>query len=449
MIELTIENIKKQLDKIIYPGNNKSLIELDFIHDIEIKEGVVSISLVLPQKNTSIERNLTQMVVVYVKQIQDVSEVNVNVAVKPKDNTILDRDKDQLQQVNNIIVVSSCKGGVGKSTVSVNLAYALKKKGFKVGLLDADIYGPSLPTMVKTQDSLETDGQTITPKIVNGVKCMSFGYTLDEGDDQPAILRGPMVSQIVSQFLFLTQWGELDYLIIDLPPGTGDIQLTLCQIIPITAAVIVTTPQHISFIDVVKGIEMFDRLNVPVISAVENMSYFEDSVSKQVFYPFGKGALNRLIKEFGFVNTVSLPLNSDVSVAGDNGVPFIESQDQSKFGDLFLTFVDGFIDELNKLKQGDLDLPKVGFSKDDGVLIHFSGDVEKAINAKELRLSCQSALNRDEFSNKLITKPESIPENIYPLSMNPVGNYALGINWSDGHSSLYPYDQLRKLAKNV
>ncbi|MAH80959.1 MAG: hypothetical protein CMP39_04705 [Rickettsiales bacterium] len=447
MTKINENDIKNQLNKVSFPGYNKSLVELDFLHSIKINGSSIHVALLIPQKNTSIERNLKQMVSVYLKQLEGVSEVEVDVAVKPKNNTIMDANQEQLKQVSNIIAVSSCKGGVGKSTVSVNLAFALKQRGAKVGILDADIYGPSLPTMVKTSDPLVTDGESIEPKIINGVKCMSFGYSLEENDDQPAILRGPMVSQIVSQFLFLTNWGELDYLIIDLPPGTGDIQLTLCQIIPITAAVIVTTPQHISFIDVVKGIEMFDRLNVPVIGAVENMSHFQDPTTHKKHFPFGKGALNRLVKEFGFANTASLPLHSDVSFAGDNGTPFIEANSHSDIAEIFLTFTDNLIHELIKLSNGQLELPKVGFSKEDGVLIKFNDDVEKAINAKSLRLACQSALNRDEFSNKLITKPDSIPESIYPLSMNPVGNYALGINWSDGHSSLYPYEQLRQLAK--
>ena len=177
------------------------------------------------------------------------------------------------------------------------------------------------------------------------------------------------------------------------------------------------------------------------------MSYFEDPVSKTQHRPFGKGALDRLIKEFGFTNTLSLPMHADVSHAADHGVPFIEKHADSEIGQLFLSFVDNFVHELIKLSQGQLELPKVGFSKDDGVLIQFFDEAEKAINAKELRLACQSALNRDEFTGELITKPPTIPDSIYPLSMNPVGNYSLGINWSDGHSSLYPYEQLSKLAK--
>lgn len=442
---LTKEVVKDVLNKVSFPGYNKTIVELGFIKSISIDQSHIDIVLMIPQKNEAIERNLKQMVQLFVKKIEGVDSVEVSVVIKPKNNTILDADQENLKQVSNIIAVSSCKGGVGKSTVAVNLAYALKQKGAKVGLLDADIYGPSLPTMAQTDQELVAHENEIIPKDVLGVKCMSFGYVTEHGDDQTAILRGPMVSQIVSQFLLLTKWGELDYLIIDLPPGTGDIQLTLCQIIPLTAAVIVTTPQYISFIDVVKGIEMFDRLSVPVIGAVENMSYFEDPVSKEKHFPFGEGALKKLVSEFGFKTVMSLALNSEVSSSADQGIPFIEGYSDSAMGQQILDFTDQLVHELIKLSQGQLELPKIGFVKGEGVLIQFSGEPEKAINAKQLRLACNSALNRDEFSGELITKPESVSEDIYPLSMNPVGNYALGINWSDGHSSLFPYEQLKQI----
>ena len=224
----------------------------------------------------------------------------------------------------------------------MNLAYALLQSGARVGIFDADVYGPSLPTMIQVANpTLTVDANTgmIQPKTYQKLKLMSFGYTQDEeGNQRAAMMRGPMVSQVITQLMTQTDWGELDYLIIDMPPGTGDVQLTIGQLVPLTAAVIVTTPQMLSFIDVVKGIEMFDRLNVPVLGAVENMSHFQDPTTHKKHFPFGKGALNRLIKEFGFANTASLPLHSDVSFAGDNGTPFIEANLHSDIAEIFLTF---------------------------------------------------------------------------------------------------------------
>ncbi|RAP32222.1 hypothetical protein DID76_01050 [Candidatus Marinamargulisbacteria bacterium SCGC AG-414-C22] len=444
MKKITEGLVRNQLEKIVYPGSEKTICELDLVKHINIDKNNVVVDIELTEKNTGIERNLKQLSVVMLKQIPDVADVAVNIVVKPKNNTIMDAKQENLAGVKHIIAVSSCKGGVGKSTVAVNLAYSLKQAGYNVGLFDADVYGPSLPTMVQTNQSLGVQDDIIQPKMVDGVKLMSFGYSQEDTAEQPAILRGPMVSQIISQFLLLTAWGDCDYLIIDMPPGTGDIQLTLCQIIPLTAAIIVTTPQHISFIDVVKGIEMFDRLQVPVIGAVENMSYFQANEQSEKQYLFGKGALKRLVDEFGFENTLAIPITTAISQAGDTGVPFVESDSESSIKALFSDFAETVVTEVDRLAAGDLSLPKLGFVPKEGIIIQFNDLPELIINPKTLRLACQSALNRDEFSDELLIDPASIPDDIHPLSMNPVGNYALGINWSDGHSSLYPYSQLRQ-----
>lgn len=224
-----------------------------------------------------------------------------------------------LSQVRHIIAVSSCKGGVGKSTVSVNLAYSLAGMGAKVGILDADVYGPSLPTMLSPENPvLEMDPETsaITPAEYHGVKVVSFGFT----GQASAIMRGPMVSGLINQLLTTSNWGELDYLIVDFPPGTGDIQLTLCQAAPFSAAVVVTTPQKLSFVDVAKGIRMFAKLRVPCLSVVENMSYFDGDDGKR-YRPFGEGSGERVCREFGVPALFQHPITADLSAAGDNGVP--------------------------------------------------------------------------------------------------------------------------------
>jgi len=229
-----------------------------------------------------------------------------------------------LRAVRHIVAVSSCKGGVGKSTTAVNLAYTLAQMGAKVGILDADVYGPSLPTMVSPDPPiLRVDPETraLSPCDYLGVKLVSFGFA-GQGS---AIMRGAMVSGLVQQLLTTAEWGELDYLIIDFPPGTGDVQLTLCQACAITAAVVVTTPQKLAFVDVAKGVRMFARLAVPCAAVVENMAYFDGDDGKR-YRPFGGGASGaRVQRDFGIPHLVSMPIAPELSASGDGGVPLVVS----------------------------------------------------------------------------------------------------------------------------
>jgi Mrp family chromosome partitioning ATPase/DUF971 family protein len=439
----TKEDVLEKLKTIINPTTKETLVDSGFIQSCEINNNDLNLRIDLPK---SLENQKHQFKALIKHTLNDLDKliVNVQVNILPDENIITSEQKNNLSKVKNILAVSSCKGGVGKSTVSVNLAYSLAKLGNKVGIFDADLYGPSLPTMVNCVTPLDIEKDSIEPLVHENVKLMSFGFTQDEHNTGPAILRGPMVSQIVHQLVSQTNWGELDYLVIDLPPGTGDVQLTLCQVLPITAAVIVTTPQHISFVDVVKGIEMFDTLKVPVIAAVENMSFFEDANGEKSF-PFGKGALAHLENEFGFKNTLEIPLEGKLSHCGDQGTPFVETHPTHTITKLLAGFSKSIEAEIEKIKKHGVTQPKVSFDEKNGVLIAPEGTTPYYINAKRLRLDCRSALNKDEFTGESLVDASDIAEDVYPLSMNPVGNYALGINWSDGHSSLYPYEQLMSL----
>lgn len=435
--------VLEALSKIIDPDLNKDIVSLGFIKNLEINNNHVSFAVELTTPACPVKDMFKTKAEELVGAIDGVEKVTVTMTAQAAKNPLMQQDKKNLEKVTTIIAVSSCKGGVGKSTVAVNLAYSLKNQGGRVGIFDADVYGPSLPTMLKTKQDLVLDGNDIAPIIYDDIKCMSFGYALDQSDEGPAILRGPMVSQIISQFLLQTKWGELDYLVIDMPPGTGDVQLTLCQLVPITAAVIVTTPQFISFIDVVKGIEMFDTLKVPVLGAIENMSYL--MVNGQKHFPFGSYSIEKLRNEFGFKNTICLELDKNVSLAGDKGLPFVKEFSKSENALQLGNFSQELVRELSKLMHGGLNTPEVGYNKNDGILIQIKDEKFK-INPRKLRLECRSALTRDEFTNKMLIKESDIPDDIYPLSINPVGNYAFGVNWSDGHSSLFPIDQLVDLA---
>jgi ATP-binding protein involved in chromosome partitioning len=230
-----------------------------------------------------------------------------------------------LPNVKYTIAVASGKGGVGKSTVSVNLALALSKLGFKVGLLDADIYGPSIPLMMgvvgKPQIYQEEGTNKMLPLENYGIKLMSIGFLID--DNNPVIWRGPMASGAVKQFMSDVEWGELDYLIYDLPPGTGDIQLTLVQTIPLTGSIIVTTPQEVSLIDAKKGLKMFEKVNVPVYGIVENMSYFIAPDTGNRYDIFGAGGGETLAKELKTAFLGGIPLDPRIREGGDNGKPIV------------------------------------------------------------------------------------------------------------------------------
>ena len=437
------ESLLNELSMVIHPATRKNIVDEGLIQDIEFSGDKVSFALNLTTVVEPIRESLKQLVLEAAKRVDSIKEVSIRTYVQGKQNPLVDNNQSNLSQIKHIIAVSSCKGGVGKSTIAVNLAMALTLNGYQVGLLDADIYGPSLPTMIQNNEPLTLDGDELNTLDYHGLKCMSFGYALQQVHaDAPAILRGPMVSQIVQQFLLQTKWGELDYLVIDMPPGTGDIQITLCQIAPISAAVIVTTPQKISFIDVVKGIDMFDKLNVPVVGAVENMSYYE--VNGQKKRPFGQGALQKLIHEFGFENTLELALDEGISACADEGKPFVVAEPNNANAKKIIAFSESVVEEIKLLKSGGSKIPQIGYNSRDGVIIQYEGEEPFFINAKELRLDCRSALSRDEFTGEIKIKESDVPADIHPFSMNPVGNYALGVNWSDGAVSLYPYKQLEK-----
>ncbi|NBV83002.1 DUF971 domain-containing protein [bacterium] len=435
------QQILDQLSQIQDPDLNQDIVSLGFVKNLIIADGVASFTLELTTPACPVKDVFKTQAEELVGKIDGINEVRVRLS--SRSYTGLKPMAKGLANVSNVIAVSSCKGGVGKSTTAVNLAFSLANAGAKVGIFDADVYGPSLPTMVylpKTE--LYFDGELIKPLQFKGVKLMSFAYTVGPEDDQnPAIMRGPMVSQVINQLLTQTNWGELDYLVIDMPPGTGDIQITLTQLIPITAAVIVTTPQRLSFVDVVKGIEMFDRMKVPTVAVVENMSYFNCDNCTERHYPFGRGALQSLVNEFGFKNTLEFPIHPDVSPAGDSGTPYVIEYPYSEVGKLFTQLSESVVREISRIRHGQMIAPKVELYEPNTVVISI-GDRQYELPARDLRLNCRCARCEDEFTGRTLIQADDIPGDVLPVGMSPVGNYAIGVNWSDQHSSIYPYDYM-------
>ena len=378
-----------------------------------------------------------------VSELPWVENVDVTMTAQPSTPRSISSLKG-LGGVKNVIGVYSCKGGVGKSTVAVNLACSLARTGAKVGIFDADVYGPSLPSMVSIKDTdiYQQDGMLV-PLEYENMKVMSFGFVNSE--QEAAIMRGPMVSQVISQLLGGVAWGELDYLIIDFPPGTGDVQLTLLQTVEVTAAVMVTTPQNLSFIDVVKGIQMFDTLKVPIVACVENMShYICDSCDKK-HKLFGSGALRRLQEMYGFKNSFEIPVIEALSEMGDTGIPAVISEPSGLISKLYSDVSSSVVREISRLKFGQIAKPEVAFVEGQGIKFNYDGS-EKFISPKDLRAECRCAQCIDEFSGEQLLDKANVPENIQPTNIHPMGNYAVSVIWSDGHtSSVYPYEILKNL----
>lgn len=325
MTKISSEDVLKSLSKVYDPDLRKDLVTLRMIKDLKIDKDSVSFSVELTTPACPLKDKIqNDCITTLKKDIPGINQINVNMTSNVRTHN--DNKKDMLMpQVKNTIAVASGKGGVGKSTVAVNLAVALAKDGAKVGLLDADIYGPSIPLMLGINEKPKIYQDQNSPKILPlekyGLKIMSIGFMID--DNMPVIWRGPMASGALKQFMSDVNWGELDYLIFDLPPGTGDIQLTLVQTIPLTGAVIVTTPQEVSLIDARKGLKMFSRVNVPVFGIVENMSYFIAPDTGKKYDIFGTGGGEKLAGENDVRFLGGIPIDPRIRMGGDKGVPIV------------------------------------------------------------------------------------------------------------------------------
>jgi ATP-binding protein involved in chromosome partitioning len=323
---LDSQSVLEVLRPVQDPELRKSLVEMNMIRNVKIDAGKVSFTLVLTTPACPLREFIVEDCQKAVKKLPGVTDVFVEVTAEtPQQKSLPDRTG--VTGVKNIIAISSGKGGVGKSTVAVNVAVALAQAGAKVGLLDADIYGPNDPTMLGLADAqivvrTSEKGEILEPAFNHGVKLVSMGFLIDR--DQPVIWRGPMLNGVIRQFLYQVQWGELDYLLVDMPPGTGDAQLTLTQAVPMAGAVIVTTPQTVALLDSRKGLRMFQQMNVPVLGIVENMSYFipPDMPEKQ-YDIFGSGGGSKTAVELGVPLLGCIPLEISTRIGGDSGVPIV------------------------------------------------------------------------------------------------------------------------------
>lgn len=325
MADITKTDVLSSLKKVSDSNVKKEFLILNSIKKFDIKDNNLEIEITLPLSNANINDELKEKFINAIKNdYPDLNKVKVEIDIRtPVKNERQAKAKSLLSDVKNTIAIASGKGGVGKSTVAVNLAVALAKQGAKVGLIDADVYGPSIPMMLglKKKPKVYQDGETLKmiPLENYGIKIMSIGLLVEE--NAPVIWRGPMASSAIRQFMSDVDWGELDYLLFDMPPGTGDIQLTLVQSIPLSGAVIVTTPQEVSLIDARKALKMFTRVNVPIVGIIENMSYFVAPDTGKKYDIFGTGGGNKLSKELEAPLLGNIPIEPSIRIGSDEGIP--------------------------------------------------------------------------------------------------------------------------------
>ena len=332
------DDILKALSAVMHPDMKSDLVSLDLIRDIIIDKSNVRFNIALPNPDYPRAKELIENSRLAVLKLEGVK--NVDVKIIKLDDTEKDQLKkkkpldltsdERLKGVKNIIAVASGKGGVGKSTIAVNLAAALAADGHSVGLLDADIYGPSIPMMLGIDEMPSQYGNKLIPVEKFNMQVISMGMFVTAG--QALIWRGPMVMKAIQQFFDDVEWGELDYLIIDLPPGTGDAQLSMSQLINVSGAVIVTTPQDVAFLDVTRAIGMFQKVNVPILGIVENMSYFKCPHCNEETEIFSKGSYHLQAGQGGYPILASLPIDTKLPVSTDNGEPIVLSEPNSEIG---------------------------------------------------------------------------------------------------------------------
>lgn len=507
------KSVLRVLQSVREPAGSSDLVFSGRIRSVHERDGYVTIVLALDESYRESKRAVTQALTPGECELDWVKSVRVSMEAQKvytsaapqadtKANTEDGKTRDTaartdgLAHVKHIIAVSSCKGGVGKSTVAVNLAFALSRlqvtepetgqtRDLRIGILDADVYGPSLPVMVSPRDaSLRmSSAHRLVPPVYEGVKLMSYGFVSaaqrapekSATSDHPAavaaaagaFVRGPLASSAVRQMAADTEWGDLDYLIVDLPPGTGDIQLTLAQVVSFSGAIVVTTPQKLALVDVAKGLELFRRTRVPVLALVENMAHFTcDSCDKQ-HRVFGgeraRGIIEQLRREYDVERIVEIPVHTPLSESSDAGDPYVLSHSSGPDTQGVRTAYQQMATIVHE--QADAARPPsttVMFDAAAGMIVMneatataaSAGDSTEArdsrvvrVSAHALRLACRCAACVDEVTGAPKLVPSRVPPSVHPIGLMPRGNYAVAVRWSDGHqASIYTFEQIRKVA---
>ncbi len=345
---LNEEIVINALKGVKYPGYSRDIVSFGLVKDVAAGNGAVTVVVQLTGGNPQIARQIKADCETTLRVLPEVQRVLVDVKLPAGQTATAGANawahQDKLPGINRVVAVASGKGGVGKSTVSVNLACALRHLGAQVGLLDCDIYGPSIPLMMGINEKPTiSPEEKLVPPVHHGVKLMSMGFLLE--GDQPVIWRGPMIVKTIQQFVTQVAWGQLDYLLVDLPPGTGDAQLSLCQTVPLDGGVIVTTPQEASLGVVRKGIAMFEKVNVPILGIVENMSYFTAPNGERIeIFGHGGGRAEAERQKIPFLGEI--PIYTEIRLGGDSGVPVVVSHTDLPFGQAFVRVAESLRERL-------------------------------------------------------------------------------------------------------
>ena len=443
------QNVLDALRAVRDPDLGRDIVELGFVKELKIDGGVVSFAIELTTPACPVKETLREEAVGAVRALPGVREVNVAMTAQVRRAEVSPAEGG-MKAVRNAVAIASGKGGVGKSTVATNLAIALARSGARVGLMDADVYGPSVPRMLGgAQDrpqQAEHQGW-IRPVERLGIKFMSMA--LLTGKDTPVIWRGPMATKLIQQFLGQVDWGALDYLLIDLPPGTGDVQLTLTQSAPLSGAVIVTTPQDVAVGVTMRGLRMFEQVQVPILGIVENMSGFICAHCGERTDIFLRGGGRRAAEEFGVPFLGEVPLDAAIAAAGDAGLPVVASEaaSGSPSARAMMEVAGRLAQQISIVNERTLATrhrPAEARVQGDTVEIVWTDGHVSRYNHRELRLACPCAMCVDEWTGRPRMNPDHVPHEVRVQEIRPVGRYALQFSFSDGHATgIYSYDKLR------
>ncbi len=441
------DDILAALAQVKDPDLGRDIVALGFVKDLRVCGTHAAFTLELTTPACPVRETLKEEARRAVLSVSGITQVEVTLTAQVRPSR---RPADTLlPHVKHLIAIGSGKGGVGKSTISSNVAVALAKLGAKVGLMDADIYGPSIPRLMGAYETEQTQQGRLFPALAHGVKVISMGMLQPKGE--AVLWRGPMLAKMIDEFLGNVEWGELDYLIIDLPPGTGDVSLSLCQKVPLSGAAIVSTPQDLAFEIAQKALQLFQKLRTPVLGLIENMSGFTCSHCGTHEDIFGLGNTETQARALGLPFLGKVPLTHDLCRYSDQGLPIVTAAPDSPAAQALLHVAENLVAEVSRLALGEsAQRPcpqKVALSLDQRQLQIIWNDGEPTrFEAVDLRYACRCARCVSETSGKRTLVRSDISADLRVLAADQVGHYALRLRFSDQHDQgLYTYDYLREL----